>query len=71
MQARAVFQAAVSVSSHGITVLPEIMVPLELRHQVSLIRNVAEKVFSEMGTSLSYKVGTMIEVPRAALIADE
>ncbi|GAU11074.1 hypothetical protein TSUD_196980, partial [Trifolium subterraneum] len=68
MQARAVFQAAVSVSSHGITVLPEIM---ELRHQVSLIRNVAEKVFSEMGTSLSYKVGTMIEVPRAALIADE
>ncbi|WJX96057.1 pyruvate, phosphate dikinase [Trifolium repens] len=76
MQARAVFQAAVSVSSHGITVLPEIMVPLvgtpqELRHQVNLIRNVAEKVFSEMGTSLSYKVGTMIEVPRAALIADE
>jgi pyruvate,orthophosphate dikinase len=38
---------------------------------VNLIRNVAEKVFSEMGTSLSYKVGTMIEVPRAALIADE
>ncbi|RHN64189.1 putative pyruvate, phosphate dikinase [Medicago truncatula] len=71
MQARAVFQAAVSVSSHGITVLPEIMVPLELRHQVSLIRNIAEKVFSEMGSSLSYKVGTMIEVPRAALVADE
>lgn len=38
---------------------------------MSLIRNVAEKVFSEMGSSLSYKVGTMIEVPRAALIADE
>ncbi|KAJ1395154.1 Pyruvate/Phosphoenolpyruvate kinase-like domain superfamily [Sesbania bispinosa] len=76
MQARAVFQAAVSVSIHGITVLPEIMVPLigtpqELRHQVSLIRNVAKKVFSETGSSLSYKVGTMIEVPRAALIADE
>ncbi|XP_057730131.1 pyruvate, phosphate dikinase 2-like [Arachis stenosperma] len=76
MQARAVFQAAVSVSNHGIKVLPEIMVPLigtpqELRHQVSLIRNVAEKVFSEMGSSLSYKVGTMIEVPRAALVADE
>ncbi|KAJ1427246.1 Pyruvate/Phosphoenolpyruvate kinase-like domain superfamily [Sesbania bispinosa] len=68
MQARAVFQAAVSVSNHGITVLPEIM---ELRHQVSLIRNVAKKVFSETGSSLSYKVGTMIEVPRAALIADE
>jgi pyruvate,orthophosphate dikinase len=38
---------------------------------VNLIRNVAEKVFSEMSTSLDYKVGTMIEVPRAALIADE
>ena len=43
----------------------------ELEHQVSLIRNVAEKVFSEMGSSLSYKVGTMIEIPRAALVADE
>ncbi|RDX97532.1 Pyruvate, phosphate dikinase, chloroplastic [Mucuna pruriens] len=68
MQARAIFQAAVSVSNQGITVLPEIM---ELKHQVSLIRNVADKVLSEMGSSLSYKVGTMIEVPRAALIADE
>lgn len=38
---------------------------------MSVIRNVAEKVFSEMGSSLSYKVGTMIEVPRAALVADE
>jgi len=38
---------------------------------VNLIRNVAEQVFSEMGSSLSYKVGTMIEVPRAALVADE
>ncbi|KAK7348173.1 hypothetical protein VNO80_22723 [Phaseolus coccineus] len=76
MQARAIFQAAVSVKTHGITVLPEIMVPLigtpqELRHQVSLIRNVADKVLSEMRSSLSYKVGTMIEVPRAALVAEE
>ncbi|PNX96761.1 phosphate dikinase chloroplastic-like [Trifolium pratense] len=71
MQARAIFQAAVSASKDGIAVHPEIMVPLELRHQVNLIRNVAEKVFSEMATSLDYKVGTMIEVPRAALIADE
>ncbi|XP_019437317.1 PREDICTED: pyruvate, phosphate dikinase 2 isoform X2 [Lupinus angustifolius] len=76
MQARAVFQAAVSVSNHGIKVFPEIMVPLigtpeELKNQVSVIRNAAEKVFSEMGSSLSYKVGTMIEVPRAALVADE
>ncbi|XP_052114312.1 pyruvate, phosphate dikinase, chloroplastic [Arachis duranensis] len=76
MQVRAIFEAAVSVSNHGIKVLPEIMVPLvgtpqELKHQVSLIRNVAVKVFSETGSSLSYKVGTMIEVPRATLIADE
>ncbi|GLT42044.1 hypothetical protein SLA2020_160660 [Shorea laevis] len=76
MQARAIFQAAVSMSNHGVKVLPEIMVPLvgtpqELGHQVSLIRSVAKKVFSEMGSSLSYKVGTMIEIPRAALVADE
>ncbi|XAR57168.1 Pyruvate, phosphate dikinase [Bertholletia excelsa] len=76
MQARAIFQAAVSTSNQGVTLLPEIMVPLvgtpqELGHQVSLIREVAKKVFSEMGTTLSYKVGTMIEIPRAALVADE
>ncbi|PSS01466.1 Pyruvate, phosphate dikinase [Actinidia chinensis var. chinensis] len=69
MQVRAIFEAAVSISNKGVTVLPEIMVPLE--HQASLIRSVAKKVFSEMGSSLSYKVGTMIEVPRAALVADE
>ncbi|KAJ4968952.1 hypothetical protein NE237_015653 [Protea cynaroides] len=76
MQARAVFQAAISMSNQGFQVLPEIMVPLvgtpqELGHQVSLIHSVAEKVFSEMGTFLSYKVGTMIEIPRAALLAEE
>lgn len=43
----------------------------ELEHQTSLIRMIAQKVFSETGTSIKYKVGTMIEVPRAALIADE
>ncbi|KAL8047791.1 hypothetical protein ABFX02_07G023200 [Erythranthe guttata] len=76
MQVRAIFQAAILLSNQGYTVLPEIMVPLigtpqELSHQVSLIRGVAKKVFSEMGTSLNYKVGTMIEIPRAALVADE
>ncbi|CAL5395605.1 unnamed protein product [Camellia sinensis] len=76
MQVHAIFQAAVSMSNKGVTVLPEIMVPLvgtpqELGHQVNLIRSVAKKVFSEMGSSLSYKVGTMIEIPRAALVADE
>jgi len=43
----------------------------ELGHQMTLIRNVAKKVFSEMDVTLSYKVGTMIEIPRAALVADE
>lgn len=76
MQARAIFQAAITMKNQGISVFPEIMVPLvgtpqELGHQVGLIRGVAKKVFAEMGTSLNYKVGTMIEIPRAALIADE
>ncbi|CAD5192857.1 unnamed protein product [Musa acuminata subsp. malaccensis] len=76
MQTRAIFEAAISMSKRGVTVFPEVMVPLigtpqELEHQVSLIRKIAEQVFSEMGASITYKVGTMIEVPRAALIADE
>lgn len=76
MQARAIFEAAISMSNQGLKVFPEIMVPLvgtpqELGHQVSLIRKIAEMVFSNMGTSISYKVGTMIEIPRAALVADE
>ncbi|KAK6930073.1 Pyruvate phosphate dikinase, AMP/ATP-binding [Dillenia turbinata] len=76
MQARAIFLAAITMNNQGVTVLPEIMVPLvgtpqELGHQVALVRSVAKKVFAEMGSSVNYKVGTMIEVPRAALIADE
>ncbi|CAN4113517.1 unnamed protein product [Withania somnifera] len=76
MQARAIFQAAITMNNQGVSVFPEIMIPLvgtpqELGHQVGLIRDVAKKVFAEMGTSLNYKVGTMIEIPRAALVADE
>nr|BAA21654.1 pyruvate orthophosphate dikinase [Eleocharis vivipara] len=76
MQARAIFEAAITMSNQGVKVFPEIMVPLvgtpqELGHQVSLIRQVADKVFSAAGTSVAYKVGTMIEIPRAALVADE
>nr|CAA55702.1 pyruvate,orthophosphate dikinase [Flaveria trinervia] len=76
MQVRAIFQAAVSMTNQGVTVIPEIMVPLvgtpqELRHQISVIRGVAANVFAEMGVTLEYKVGTMIEIPRAALIAEE
>ncbi|THG21525.1 hypothetical protein TEA_018537 [Camellia sinensis var. sinensis] len=58
MQVHAIFQAAVSMSSKGVTVLPEIM---ELGHQVNLIRSVAKKVFSEMGSSLSYKIAEEAE----------
>ncbi|KAK4425792.1 Pyruvate, phosphate dikinase, chloroplastic [Sesamum alatum] len=76
MQVRAIFQAAISLTNQGVKVFPEIMVPLigtpqELSHQVSLIRDVARRVFAEMSTTLNYKVGTMIEIPRAALVADE
>ncbi|PKA54846.1 Pyruvate, phosphate dikinase 1, chloroplastic [Apostasia shenzhenica] len=76
MQVRAIFEAAISMNNQGVKVLPEIMVPLagtpqELWHQVGLIHGVAEKVFNAMNSNISYKVGTMIEVPRAALVADE
>ncbi|AQK85903.1 pyruvate orthophosphate dikinase1 [Zea mays] len=76
MQARAIFEAAIAMTNQGVQVFPEIMVPLvgtpqELGHQVTLIRQVAEKVFANVGKTIGYKVGTMIEIPRAALVADE
>jgi pyruvate,orthophosphate dikinase len=76
MQARAIFEAAIAMVNQGIKVFPEIMVPLvgtpqELEHQVNLINKVAKEVFTETGLTLPYKVGTMIEIPRAALLADE
>ncbi|MBU6364606.1 MAG: pyruvate, phosphate dikinase [Gemmatimonadetes bacterium] len=76
MQARAIFEAAVRASRRGVDVRPEIMVPLvadvaELRHQRALIDGVAEQVMGAMGERLPYLVGTMIELPRAALLADE
>ncbi|XP_047095472.1 pyruvate, phosphate dikinase 2 [Lolium rigidum] len=76
MQARAIFEAAIAMTNQGIQVFPEIMVPLvgtpqELGHQVALIRQIANKVFTSMGKTIGYKVGTMIEIPRAALVADE
>nr|QFR35799.1 pyruvate orthophosphate dikinase [Chandrasekharania keralensis] len=76
MQARAIFEAAIAMTNQGVQVFPEIMVPLvetpqELGHQVTLIRQIANKVFSNMGKTIDYKVGTMIEIPRAALVADE
>ena len=76
MQARAIIEAALICKEQGIKVYPEIMVPLvgtlkEIQHQANVINETAAKVFDERGTSIPYKVGTMIEVPRAALTADK
>ncbi|MBI1932043.1 MAG: pyruvate, phosphate dikinase [Ignavibacteriales bacterium] len=76
MQARAIFEAAVDVAKKGIKVKPEIMIPLvatleELKLQEAIVRKVAADVFKEKGKKVEYLVGTMIELPRAALIADE
>ena len=75
MQTRAIIEAAISCKDRGIDVKPEIMVPLvgsltELQNQADVINTTAAKVFEETGKSVSYKIGTMIEVPRAALTAN-
>jgi len=76
MQARAIFEAAVNVSRKGITVIPEVMIPLvgivkEMANQKEIVRRVAQEVFQEQGTTVQYLVGTMIELPRACIVADE
>jgi pyruvate,orthophosphate dikinase len=76
MQARAIFEAAVEVKREGIPVRPEVMIPLvghvkELRLQADLVRRVAAEVFKAAGVKVPHLVGTMIEVPRGALTADE
>jgi pyruvate, orthophosphate dikinase len=76
MQARAIFEAAVEVAKDGVTVKPEIMIPLvstvkELELQADLVRRVATEVTEAAGVSIDYLVGTMIELPRAALTADK
>lgn len=76
MQARAIIEAAVKVSKDGVKVHPEIMIPLvgtlkELKIIKDRIIKIAEEVFEKEGVRVSYKVGTMIEVPRAALVADK
>ncbi len=75
MQARAIIEAALNIKAKGCTVIPEIMVPLvgvieELKLQAQIIKATAEQVFAERGDRVDYKIGTMIEVPRAALTAD-
>src|SRR5213078_4846001 len=76
MQARAVFEAAAEVQKKGIKVKPEVMIPLvgfkkELDLQVAIVHRVAAEVQKEKKVKLNYQVGTMIEVPRGALTADE
>jgi pyruvate,orthophosphate dikinase len=76
MQARAVFEAAAEVQKRGRKVRPEIMIPLvafprELKLQLEIVHRVAAEVAREKKTKFSYLVGTMIEIPRAALVADE
>jgi len=76
MQARAIIEAALNCKAKGIDAKPEIMVPLigtkaELDMQVEIIRSTADKVFKEKGDKIDFMVGTMIEIPRAALTADK
>jgi pyruvate, orthophosphate dikinase len=76
MQAQAILEAACQVKQEGVDVLPEIMIPLvghrnELKNQAALVHAIAAKVISEYGVKLNYLVGTMIELPRAALTADQ
>ncbi|MEN6311566.1 MAG: putative PEP-binding protein, partial [Acidobacteriota bacterium] len=76
MQARAIFEAAAATKKKGIGVEPEVMIPLvgnvkELQNQERLVRRVAEAVMKEQGVKFKYLVGTMIEIPRGAITADE
>lgn len=76
MQARAIIEAACDLKAAGKNPKPEIMIPLvgtveEFQLQASIIRETAEAVFAEKGVKVDYMVGTMIEIPRAALIADK
>jgi len=76
MQTRAILGAAIELKEEGVDARPEIMVPLtgilyEFQEQEKIIRQTAEVLFKELGDRIDYKVGTMIEIPRAALTADK
>ena len=76
MQARAVFEAAADLIKEGKNVIPEVMIPLvghseEFENQKKIVKKIAEKVMNEQGVKIDYKIGTMIEVPRGAITADE
>ena len=76
MQTRAVIEAAINVNKEGLNVVPEIMIPLvgdvkELKYVKNIVCETADEIIKNTGVNLQYKVGTMIEIPRAALTADE
>ena len=76
MQVRAILEAACEVKKEGVDVHPEIMIPLishvnELKRQEEVVRKVAKEVFEQYGVEVEYLVGTMIEIPRAAITADK
>jgi len=76
MQARAIFEAACQLAKEGLKTVPEVMIPLvgmvkELKDQKTIVDRVAAQVMKEMGVKIKYLVGTMIEVPRGAVTADE
>ncbi|GAI09464.1 unnamed protein product, partial [marine sediment metagenome] len=76
MQARAVFEAACEVTKMGIKVIPEVMIPVvmeakELANQRKIVDKIAKETINKYGVKLKYMIGTMIEIPRAALTADE
>ena len=76
MQTRAVIEAAINVNKEGLNVTPEIMIPLigdikELKYVKSVVCETADEIIKNAGVELNYQVGTMIEIPRAALTADE
>ncbi len=76
MQTRAIIEAAINVNKKGMNIVPEIMIPLvceikELKFVKNIITSTADAIIKEAGVKMEYKVGTMIEIPRAALLADE
>ncbi len=76
MQTRAIIEAAINVNKKGMSIVPEIMIPLvceikELKFVKDIITSTADSIIKEAGVNLEYSVGTMIEIPRAALLADE
>ena len=76
IQTRAVIEAAINVSKNNVNVIPELMIPLvgdvkELKYVKDVVVKTANEIIEKSGVKLEYKVGTMLEIPRAAITADE